>query len=305
MGIAIISMEGGAPETGFAAEADTAARKAIIRQLAAVESWGYQLQDINTEAIAATDYQLFVVDHSAHGNSASIFDREEVDLMKSHPSDERRIVLAYLSIGEAEDYRYYWKPGWWTSPPQWLKQENPDWPGNYAVRYWEKDWQSLIFGDASAYLDRIMMAGFDGVYLDRVDAFDLEDSLLAAPERMAAMVSFVNDIKAYAGSRDPSFLIVAQNGEELLADATYAAAIDALGKEDLFFGIVADGIPNSSADIRASLRFIEPFRASGKAVFLVEYLDDPDQVRQAREKAAFLDMPLLITSRGLDDVGTH
>jgi cysteinyl-tRNA synthetase len=35
-----------------------------------------------------------------------------------------------------------------------------------------KEWQDIIFGDADGYLDRIMNAGFDGVYLDIIDAFE-------------------------------------------------------------------------------------------------------------------------------------
>jgi cysteinyl-tRNA synthetase len=72
-----------------------------------------------------------------------------------------------MSIGEAEDYRYYWNPEWKTNQPSWLAEENPDWPGSYKVRYWDKYWQKIIYG----YLDKILTAGFDGVYLDIIDAF--------------------------------------------------------------------------------------------------------------------------------------
>jgi cysteinyl-tRNA synthetase len=82
------------------------------------------------------------------------------------------LVIAYLSIGEAEDYRYYWKPVWKTNPPSWLKAEDPNWEGNYVVAYWEKDWQNIIFGNSNAYLDKIIKDGFDGAYLDIIDAFE-------------------------------------------------------------------------------------------------------------------------------------
>jgi hypothetical protein len=54
----------------------------------------------------------------------------------------------------------------------WLEPENPDWPGNYPVQYWRPERQALLFGSPNAYLDRALDAGFDGVYLDRVDKFE-------------------------------------------------------------------------------------------------------------------------------------
>ena len=77
-----------------------------------------------------------------------------------------------MSIGEAEDYRYYWESDWDNNPPEWIAFENADWPGNYVVKYWNKDWQNIIFGNKNSYLKKILDAGFDGVYLDIIDAFE-------------------------------------------------------------------------------------------------------------------------------------
>jgi cysteinyl-tRNA synthetase len=63
-----------------------------------------------------------------------------------------RLVIAYMSIGEAEDYRYYWQDDWYAHPPAWLRAENPDWPGNYLVAYWDPAWQGIIFGNDDSYL---------------------------------------------------------------------------------------------------------------------------------------------------------
>ncbi|MCI0471716.1 MAG: endo alpha-1,4 polygalactosaminidase, partial [Candidatus Aminicenantes bacterium] len=81
---------------------------------------------------------------------------------------KRRLVLAYLSIGEAENYRWYWQAGWKPGNPSWLGAENPDWKGNYAVSYWASEWQAIVF----QYVDAIIAAGFDGVYLDKIDEYE-------------------------------------------------------------------------------------------------------------------------------------
>lgn len=87
-----------------------------------------------------------------------------------------RLVIGYMSIGEAEDYRYYWDSAWDTTPPSWLAEENPDWPGNYKVHYWQQGWKDIISGNASSYLKKILDSGFNGVYLDIIDAFEYFES---------------------------------------------------------------------------------------------------------------------------------
>ena len=77
-----------------------------------------------------------------------------------------------MSIGEAENYRYYWHIDWNLSPPKWMSVENSDWKGNYKVKYWDQDWKDIIYGYTNSYLDKIVNKGFDGVYLDIIDAFE-------------------------------------------------------------------------------------------------------------------------------------
>jgi len=122
------------------------------------------------EAVAATDYDLVVID--LFDNDGIAWTASQIERIGRKANGGRRIVLCYLSIGEAEDYRYYWKPGWKAGTPEWLEGENPDWEGNYRVRYWYADWQDIIFGNDASYLARILDAGFDGVYLDLIDAFE-------------------------------------------------------------------------------------------------------------------------------------
>ena len=59
-------------------------------------------------------------------------------------------MLSYLSIGEVEDYRFYWQDGWGVGNPSFVGEENPNWAGNYKVKYWEDDClEVFIDSDAS------------------------------------------------------------------------------------------------------------------------------------------------------------
>ena len=122
------------------------------------------------ESIAATNYDVVIMD--LFFNDGTAFTAAEVERLKHKANGGKRLVICYMSIGEAEDYRYYWQSSWKRHKPAWLARENPSWPGNYKVRYWCSEWQDLICGAGDSYLSRILSAGFDGVYLDIVDAFE-------------------------------------------------------------------------------------------------------------------------------------
>ncbi len=119
------------------------------RQLAAAKSWGYQLQNVDPDTIEAAPYDMIVIDYSRDGSDALALTADDVAKLQVEPDGERRIVLAYLSIGEAETYRYYWKWYWgWffgALAPGWRGRQNSEWRGNYGVRYWQQDWQNIIF----------------------------------------------------------------------------------------------------------------------------------------------------------------
>ena len=126
----------------------------LARTLAAAKSWGYQLQDVDPDVIAASPYDMVVIDYSRDGTSETVFTPAELETMKRKPDGGRRIVLSYLSIGEAEKYRYYWKWYWgwffgWFAP-SWRDRQNTEWRGNYAVRYWEPGWQEIIVSGETA-----------------------------------------------------------------------------------------------------------------------------------------------------------
>jgi cysteinyl-tRNA synthetase len=116
-------------------------------------------------AVAATYYDLVIIDAYVEGQALA---PAQINALKTKPDGKRRLVLAYMSIGEAEGYRWYWQPGWSPGNPDWLGDENSDWEGNYAVAYWKSEWQAIIF----QYADIIIAAGFDGLYLDKIDEYE-------------------------------------------------------------------------------------------------------------------------------------
>lgn len=116
------------------------------------------------DTLAETNYDLLIIDAFFKGKPLT---EKDIKRIRYKRDGGRRLVISYFSIGEAEDYRYYWKRKWSKNPPEWLGEENPRWEGNYIVKYWHREWYEII----EEYMDRIVEAGFDGVFLDTVDTY--------------------------------------------------------------------------------------------------------------------------------------
>ena len=228
-------------------------------QLKAAKSWTYQLQG-NIGAIASSGADVAVIDWDHAGSRAA------VERLKQKPGGGRRVVIGYLSIGEAERGRGYWKSCCANSSPAWLTSKTQGWAGNYAVRYWDPAWKSIVM----QRLSELIAAGFDGVYLDRADTWETMRGQNA--NARSAMIQLIKEVASAARAKKGDFAIMVQNAEELLTDASYLAAIDAIAKEDLFHGIKHDGRRNASGDISSSVRDLKRAQAQGKAIFVIEYL---------------------------------
>ncbi len=255
--------------------------------MAGVTSWAIQLRYLNRAAIRAAPIDLVVIDHAPHPKAdvEIPFTGDEIAPLKIKPDGTRRLVLAYLSIGEAERYRYYWKPAWDAAEtrPAWLGVENRRWPGDYQVAFPAPEWQGIIFGTPGSYLDRIIAARFDGVFLDRVDAFqDVEETVLGAED---AMSSFVTRLADHARRANPEFLIVMQNAEELAKSKSLLARLDGMVKEDLLYGQDNSELENPKQMVRDTVGYLRRAKRAGLKVLVLEYANTPDKVAAARSLA--------------------
>jgi cysteinyl-tRNA synthetase len=273
----------------------------------AVTSWAYQLADIEPSVIASLQVDLAVIDYAADGSAETAFTPVDTAHMKQCPDGRTKKLIAYMSIGEAEDYRFYWQKGWNKAKtrPAWLDDLNPDWEGNYKVRYWDPRWQAIILGSPGAYLDRIIDAGFDGVYLDIVDAFEYwRDEKCSRMSADRDMIEFVSRIADYARDRHPDFMIIPQNGEALLQDADYRRIISAQAKEDIFYGQSGDGKLNDSADVAECLTHLALATADGIPILAIEYLKDTKKMADAEQRLQQAGCCAFFGPRALDRIAT-
>lgn len=241
-------------------------------------SWHYQLQG---DVASDIDADIVVID----------IDTDPTHLLRSD-----RCVLAYLSIGEAEDYRDYWsliherRASW-----PLLLGENPDWPGNWAVRFWDQGWTFLMETRA----DEARRKGFNGLYLDKLDVTeDMEvrwPNIAKAKDLKLAMIGLIGRIGAAA----PELEIIAQNGTHLLDSPGFQPLVDGLAIEDWLFGDPDTGVQNAPPQ---TFRMRNKVRDSGLPTVAVEYINDNNDIRYAARYFKSLNIPFFVAdeSRELD-----
>ncbi len=236
----------------------------------------YVLQGVVPSQIAAAPFDVKIVD--IYDDNQVLHTAAEVDLMGGGPGDA--LLLGYFSIGEAEVYRSYFN----SIPASALGPENPQWQGNYQVAYWTAEWRTV----ATAYIDRMIAAGYDGVLFDVVDEYQTAWAKANAPggaagaaQAMADLVAYLAD---YAHARVPYFKIWANNAEELLSNTTYFSHLDGMIKENLYY--TDGGVKQPGDETQWSLDLMHRMLAAGKDVIAIEYVAAAAQVADVQAQAA-------------------
>jgi cysteinyl-tRNA synthetase, unknown class len=289
--------------------------------------------------IAQSDHDMVVVDYlpsQPHHKAYPI--HETVAALKRKPGGGRRLVIAYLNVGQAEDYRTYWRKGWRVGAPDWILMNDPDgWAGNFPVAYWRPGWRDIITGLARD----IAGAGFDGVYLDWVGGFQ-EDTVKKAAAKDgvdpgAEMARLVQSVGQAARAIDPEFKLIGQNAAPLLQNPAYLAALDGVAHESIWFswGGKALGdcpIPRTDAEAKSPefrralpaacraaydadptsamhfagesylLPYLRSAQSAGKTIFTVDYATTPANRASAARNSRNLSFVPFIGRKHLKDI---
>jgi cysteinyl-tRNA synthetase len=257
-----------------------------------IHNWAYWLDNPDLKKLGASNFELLVIDYSADGSAQRAFTAQQITALRKSACQRR--IVAYLSIGQAEAYRGYWQQGWKAGNPSWLGEADPDWEQNYWVRYWDAGWQQIMY----RYIDTIIAAGFDGIYLDRVDAY--QENYATGHE--GDMVNFVLNIAHYARAHSPlknDFGIFVQNAEDLAPDhADYVNEVTGIGREEVY--VYATNQMTSRSEQNEVEQNLSLFQQKGKLVLTVDYASTGELIKQTYERALARKYIPYVTDVGLD-----
>lgn len=147
---------------------DIASLSSAQNHLYLISTDNYSSKQDMINAIVATNFDVVLIDLFFSGTE---FTSSEVNQLKTKANGGKRLVISYINIGSAEKFRYYWKKGWGLHHPLWLKRKYDGYEDEFWVKFWKKDWQDIIYGNDNSYMKKILNAGFDGAYLDNVEAY--------------------------------------------------------------------------------------------------------------------------------------
>lgn len=278
-----------------------------------VTTWAYQIQDIQSlgDKLEGTHFDMYVLEPVVTEKGEESFDIAAlVKAIRDYNIanyNKNPIILAYIDVGEAENWRWYWDDAWESDPPSswpaWIAGTDPNnWEGNYPVAYWYEDWENIViygYGEpARSHVEETLKAGFDGIYMDWVEAFD-DDNVIAKAQAevppvnpAVKMFDFIEKIRTYARTQSPNanpdYLVIAQNAANLYQENTsrYLQVIDGIALEAIWYDapggfddwnvqsgynyLTDDMYPGWTAEV---LAWLQPMKGQ-LPIFCAEYAQD-------------------------------
>ena len=229
-----------------------------------VRSWGINNSNFDASGIAPIRGSVrdMVVIGRHNGHTGAEWTRDEIEAGKLS-----KWVLAYMAVGEAQRSEWYWQPEWETNPPAWVIGQNPYFSNNVYAELWNGDWQATLH----ATLDRIIDQGFDGAFLDVVDAYWMP-GFPGGPawyNKLHAALT-VCALAEHARSRNPEFKLVINNALDLFwTIPNYMDCIDGTVIEGLWW--IAGDQPRDDFYRDQKIGELAYHQAAGKPIFSLDY----------------------------------
>ena len=180
--------------------------------------------------------------------------------------DSGTLIVAYLSLGEAESYRPWFKK----VKPDWILGENKNW-GSLFVDVGQTGWQKLMIEQAGIYL----ASGFDGIFLDTVDTVD------AFPQTQVGMEELIETLRM----EYPDAILIQNRGFTVLPATK--KFIDGLMFEDLVTGYNFDEqkyTRTDNSELAASLQAVQ--KEDDLVILALDYADLKDTQTPIDARAA-------------------
>jgi hypothetical protein len=225
-------------------------------------------------------YDMAIIDPDAHTPA-------EVAELR----DGGTLTMAYLSVGEAETYRWFYP----RVDPSWMLGPNPDWENHFFVDARKEGWQTLLL---HTVIPRIVERGYEGLFLDMVDT-----ALPGLyPETADGMVELIHRIRA----EHPRLLLIMNRGffvAHRVADVVEGLAVEGIFSRYDFADRTYGRTPPDRRD--ALLRDLDhAVESHGFAPFLIDYapMGDPGLGDRARAAASRRGLPSFVSTIALDRV---
>jgi len=208
-----------------------------------ITSWLYYIKDVDVDKVVEAKVDMVVIDLET---KTAPITKVQVQKLK----DSGKVVIAYLSLGEAEDYRGYWDEQWKPGNPEWLGKQSTVWKGNYVVKdLMSKQWTEV----SKALISQAKQLGFDGIVVAGVNGTNGQADL------------YLTRVAEFAKKDNENFKVFVQ---DYLSDQLFDK-IDGVIKQGLTYNLF--GIANKN--VTDQVAKLKQWTARNKKVFVVEFVD--------------------------------
>jgi cysteinyl-tRNA synthetase, unknown class len=226
-----------------------------------IRSWGIQTANMPStlDSIEHANIDFGIISRlGAHGRP---YTRPEIMRAK-----QNKWLLAYVDVGEAQKYEWYFDEVFRNGPPAWVLERNRRHPVNYRVLLDAPEWNAIVLET----INRVIDQGFDGVELDVLDVYwNKAYPGGSSKENQAKAVRLACKIATFARSRVPSFKIVVNNASDLAGKfPEYRKCVDAtIGESVWWFNT---DVPRDKLYTQYQLKFLAQNLKAGLKVLVMD-----------------------------------
>ncbi len=180
------------------------------------------------------------------------------------------LVLAYINAGYAENWRWYWD----LAAEAGIVHEAAGYEGEYLVEYWSPKWHDIIL----EYAERVLEAGYDGVYLDNVDAAAVLSEAgppwAAGVDLNESMLDLVAEVSSLGAP-----VLVNLGSATWLVPGLAEAGVDGVLREETLYRLVGECTvePVDPMEASEALAALRQARGLGLTVIMEEYVSNKAQ----------------------------
>jgi cysteinyl-tRNA synthetase, unknown class len=120
------------------------------------------------ESLANTNYDLVIIDPFLKNE---LLNTPDIKALKTKKNGGKRLVMAILNIAEADSRNYYWEKEWTGTLPDFTAKQTAT-LGQYKTKYWQPQWQSILYGASNSLATQLIANGYDGLYIVNNEAFE-------------------------------------------------------------------------------------------------------------------------------------
>ena len=223
--------------------------------------WVLYTNGPNLDEIMNSNASLFIIDYSSDGTDKKAFTKTQIGNLRN----SGKTILAYLNVGAAESWRYYWKKldkGIILSPLQ-------GWQGEYYIKYWYDSWISIV----KEYLGKIVNAGFDGVMFDWVNIYMSQTLQIDTKKSQRDLKYAMADTLRKVVSTYPNLKYAFVNGDDLLVEfPDLIKYVRYVVVESVFFSNLKSKVGTQEFENR--IKTLTALTQQNVIVLSVEYIDN-------------------------------